>query len=115
MIIVIDDDDDDDDDDDLPERRYIGFYTTRVLDEGGDVPLPSLQTIIDEQLVQGRCAVAWGRFDFVNLWLQGTEHTTTPPHLDLVIIGIIIITSKSGGWARHVFHIDVLDEDRIAK
>jgi len=49
----------------------------------------------------------------VNLGLQGTEHTTTPPHLDLVIIGII--TSKSSGRARHVFHMDVLDEDRIAK
>ena len=45
----------------------------------GGFPLPSSQTIMGEQLVQGRYAVDWGRFEPVTLRLQGTEHTPTPP------------------------------------
>jgi len=42
--------------------------------------LPSSQTIMGEQLVQGRYTVALGRFKPVILRLQGTEHTATPLH-----------------------------------
>ena len=33
----------------------------------------------DDELVQGRYAVARGRFEPTTLWLQGTGHTPTPP------------------------------------
>jgi len=49
---------DDDDDGSLPEGRSIGFYATWGWDEWGGFPLPSSQTIMGKQLVQGRYAVA---------------------------------------------------------
>jgi len=52
----------DDEDDSLPEGRFIGFYATWEWDEWGGFPLPSSQTIMGEQFVQGRYVVAWGRF-----------------------------------------------------
>ena len=39
------------------------FYATWGWDEWGGLPLPSSQTIMGEQLVQGWYAVAWGRFE----------------------------------------------------
>jgi len=70
----------DDDDGSLPEGRFIGLYATWGWDEWGGFLLPSSQTIMGEWLVQGRCAVSWGRFEPVTLQLQGTEHSATPPH-----------------------------------
>jgi len=56
----------------LPEGRFFGFYATWKWDEWDGFPLPSSQTIMGEQLVQGRYAVAWGRFEPATLRLQGT-------------------------------------------
>ena len=50
----------------------------RGWDERGGFPLASSQTIMGEQLVQGRYAVAWGRFEPATLRIQGAEHTPTP-------------------------------------
>ena len=49
-------------------------------DELGGFPLPSSQTIMSEQLVQGRYAETWGSFEPVTLRLQGKELSTTPPY-----------------------------------
>src|SRR6218665_1566434 len=48
------------------------------------------QSIMGEQLVQGRYAVAWGRFEPATFRLQGTEHTPTPPRpIDcLYLVGV---------------------------
>jgi len=62
----------------LPEGRFFGFYATWEWDEWGGFPLSSSQTIMGEQLVQGRYAVAWGIFEPATFQLQGTEHTPTP-------------------------------------
>ena len=71
--------DDDDDDGSLRKGRFIGIvHTTWGWDEWDGFPLPSSQTIMAEQLVQGRYAVAWGRFEPATLRLQGAEHTPTP-------------------------------------
>ena len=51
-----------DDDGSLPEGRFMGFYATRGWDEWGGFPLPSSQTIMGKQLVQGRYAVVRGGF-----------------------------------------------------
>ena len=66
------------DDGSLPDGRFIGFYATRWWDEWDGLPLPISQPIMDEQLVQGRYAVAWGRFKPATLRLQGTEHHRVP-------------------------------------
>jgi len=50
---------DDDYDGSLPEGRFIGFYATWGWTEWGGFPLPSSQTIMDEQLVQDRYPMAW--------------------------------------------------------
>ena len=55
------------------------FYAIWGWDEWGGFPLPSSQTIMGEQLVQGRYTVAWGRFEPATFWLKGTEHIPTPP------------------------------------
>ena len=78
------DDDDDDDDGSLPGGRFIGFYTIRGWDESGGFPLPSSQTIMGEQLIQGHYSVAWGMFEPATLLLQDAEHTyryTTMSHM----------------------------------
>ena len=62
----------------LTEGRVIGFYATWGWDEWGSFPLPSSQTIIGEQLVQGSYAMAWGRFEPATFRLQGTEHAIGP-------------------------------------
>ena len=63
----------------LAKDRFIGFYATWGWDEWGGFPFPSSQTIMGEQLVQGRHAAAWGtcRFEHVIVQFQGTEHTAT--------------------------------------
>jgi len=38
----------------LPDDRFIGFYATWGWDEWGGFRLPSSQTIMGEQLAQGR-------------------------------------------------------------
>ena len=63
----------------LPEGRSIGYYTTWGRDKQGGFPLPSSQTIMCEQLVQGCYAVAGGRFEPATFRLQGTEHIATAP------------------------------------
>ena len=42
--------------------------------------MPSSQTIMGAQLIQGRYAVAWVRFESATLRFQGTEPTPTPPY-----------------------------------
>ena len=66
---------DDDDAGSPPKGRFIGFYATWGWDEWGGFPLPYSQTIMGDQLVQGRYAVAWGRFE-----PSVARHKTTPPH-----------------------------------
>lgn len=39
---------------------------------------------VGELLVQGHYGVAIGRFEPANLWLQGTEHASTPCTPDLI-------------------------------
>ena len=63
-----------------PKAGSLAFYAIWEWDEWGGFPLPSSQTIMGEQLVQGHYAVAWGRFEPANFRLQGTEHTPTPLH-----------------------------------
>lgn len=53
-----------------------GFYATCRLDEYGVFPLPSLQTIGGEQLVQGLHSLPKVRFEPANLWLCLKNHTT---------------------------------------
>ena len=67
------------------------FYATWWWDEWGGFPLPSSQTVMGEQLVQGRYAVAWGRFKPATFRLQGTEHTTTPPRPIIVVVVLIVL------------------------
>ena len=85
----------DDDDGSLPEDRLIGFYATWGWDEWGGFPLPSSQTIMGEQLVQGCYAVAWSRFEPATFRLQGAEHTPMRPHP----ININYINSSSSSSA----------------
>ena len=63
-----------------PKPGSFGFYATWGWGEWGGFPLTSSQTIIAEQLVQGRYALSRDRFEPATLRLQGTEHTLTPPH-----------------------------------
>jgi len=54
-------------DDNLHEGRFIGFYATQGWDEWDGFPLPSLHTIMGEQLVQGCYIVTWGRVELATV------------------------------------------------
>ena len=66
----------DDDDGSLPEGSFIGVMPPG--DEMSEVVSHCLPHRLGEQLVQGRYAVAWGRFEPATLRLQATEHIPTP-------------------------------------
>ena len=69
--------------------RHLGMRWVR-----GGFPLPSSQTIMGEQLVQGRYAVAR---DTATLQLQGAEHTPTPSRPTILLL---LLTINEGSLQR---------------
>ena len=78
----------------------------RVRAHWGGFPLPSSQTVMGEQLVQGCYAVAWGRFKPATLRVQGTEHTPTPPHPILIYLSFL--------WWLYRYMVSILLSELIA-
>ena len=72
----------------LSEGRFVSFYATQGWVEWYAFPLPSLQTIMGEQLLQGCYTAARDRFEPVTLQLQGTDHTATPLHSIILAINL---------------------------